>query len=114
MSELASIKASVVDLSIESFNNLWYGFGNVLMTNLATAVERAKSGQTVFSVSNTDGAAIAIPMSVLRSISVADVEEDVETSGDESDAELDALRTWTLVWEHLPEAAAPLAQVFPA
>ena len=114
MSELANVKASIVDLSIESFNDLWYGFGNVPMPNLVSAVEKAKQNKTVFSVVNTEGAAIAIPMHALRSISVADVDEEVDTDGDETDEELDALRTWTLVMENIPEDLTQPTQVFPA
>ena len=113
MSELANVKAAVVDLSIESFNNLWYSFGNVPMPSLVSAVENAKQNKAVFSVVNTDGAAIAIPMRVLRSVSVSDVDEDVVAEGDETDAELDALRTWTMVWENIPEDRAQPSQVFP-
>lgn len=108
----SSIKASTVDLSIESHGNLWYGFCNVPMANLASAVEKAHQDRTVFSVANTDGAAIAIPVRSLRSISVADVDEELDVEGEESEEELDLLRTWTLVWESAQETASAPSQVF--
>lgn len=114
MTEIATheIKASTVDISIESHGNLWYGFSNVPMANLAAAVEKAHKDHTVFSVANTDGAAIAIPVRSLRSISVCDVDETLELEGDETEAELDAMRTWTLVWESAQETTSAPAQVF--
>lgn len=94
-------------------SSVWYRFEHVSTATLASAVERAVKDETTFSVLNTEGAALVVPWSKVRSVSAADVFEEVVVPED-SEADLDDLRTWTCVWEGHGAPTAEPAKVFSA
>lgn len=104
--------AKTVCLSIESTSDTWYTFPCVVYEAFVHSLNRSLASECVFSTVNVDGAAIALPWPIIRSVHAAD--EDAHKSQAERmvEAEEDGVGTedvdpyvWRLIFDRNVEEA---------
>lgn len=111
LSELSTDPLEFIDVCIESVDCLWYRIDDVAADVFDKAVNRALSDGTTFSLLNTEGAALVVPWRAIRSLSCADVAEELDLDI-EAGTHPDDQRTWLLVWERVLPVSAEPAPVF--